>query len=200
MPNTSSSGGYLLPDGGAISDQDLENALVDHVEIAYLEDLQRQIFTGQEGRLNFLGGFQDRPALPSDPDNVKVTVGGTVYSGRYTVLGSGGPRLGLSVGFGGSVGSDGSSNFGSNFSGAFGALHHAPPAASVTRPGNLIARIPGERDGWVMFAAHLDTVPHQGDIEPSAEIVAASDDHDHAGLRAAEGLPSDHADLSRLPD
>ena len=31
--------------------------------------------------------------------------------------------------------------------------------------GNLIARIPGERDGWVMFAAHLDTVPHQGDIE-----------------------------------
>ena len=31
--------------------------------------------------------------------------------------------------------------------------------------GNLIARIPGERDGWVMFAAHLDTVPHQGEIE-----------------------------------
>ncbi len=31
--------------------------------------------------------------------------------------------------------------------------------------GNLIARIPGERDGWVMFAAHLDTVPHDGDIE-----------------------------------
>jgi tripeptide aminopeptidase len=31
--------------------------------------------------------------------------------------------------------------------------------------GNLIARIPGERDGWVMFAAHLDTVPHDGDVE-----------------------------------
>src|SRR5689334_8204929 len=31
--------------------------------------------------------------------------------------------------------------------------------------GNLIARIPGERDAWVMFAAHVDTVPHDGDIE-----------------------------------
>ena len=27
--------------------------------------------------------------------------------------------------------------------------------------GNLIARMPGERDGWVMFASHLDTVPHR---------------------------------------
>jgi tripeptide aminopeptidase len=31
--------------------------------------------------------------------------------------------------------------------------------------GNLIARIPGERDGWAMFCAHLDTVPHDGPIE-----------------------------------
>jgi tripeptide aminopeptidase len=31
--------------------------------------------------------------------------------------------------------------------------------------GNLIARIPGERDAWVMFACHLDTVPHNGAIE-----------------------------------
>ena len=31
--------------------------------------------------------------------------------------------------------------------------------------GNLIARIPGERDGWVTFAAHLDTVPHAVPIE-----------------------------------
>jgi tripeptide aminopeptidase len=31
--------------------------------------------------------------------------------------------------------------------------------------GNLIARIPGERKAWVMFACHLDTVPHQGPIE-----------------------------------
>jgi len=31
--------------------------------------------------------------------------------------------------------------------------------------GNLIARIPGERDGWAMFCAHLDTVPHDGPVE-----------------------------------
>ncbi len=31
--------------------------------------------------------------------------------------------------------------------------------------GNLIARIPGEREGWVMFCAHLDTVPHEGPVE-----------------------------------
>jgi tripeptide aminopeptidase len=31
--------------------------------------------------------------------------------------------------------------------------------------GNLIARIPGERDGWVMFGCHLDTVPHDAPIE-----------------------------------
>jgi tripeptide aminopeptidase len=31
--------------------------------------------------------------------------------------------------------------------------------------GNLIARVPGEREAWVMFASHLDTVPHDGPIE-----------------------------------
>src|SRR5690242_7648981 len=31
--------------------------------------------------------------------------------------------------------------------------------------GNVIARLPGERDEWVMFAAHLDTVPHDGAVE-----------------------------------
>src|SRR5438034_2676987 len=31
--------------------------------------------------------------------------------------------------------------------------------------GNLIARVPGERDAWVMFACHLDTVPHDDPIE-----------------------------------
>jgi tripeptide aminopeptidase len=31
--------------------------------------------------------------------------------------------------------------------------------------GNLIARLPGERDGWVMLACHLDTVPHAEAIE-----------------------------------
>jgi len=31
--------------------------------------------------------------------------------------------------------------------------------------GNVVARIPGERDTWVMFASHLDTVPHDGAVE-----------------------------------
>ena len=31
--------------------------------------------------------------------------------------------------------------------------------------GNLLCRIPGSGEGWVMFCAHLDTVPHQGPIE-----------------------------------
>jgi len=31
--------------------------------------------------------------------------------------------------------------------------------------GNIICRIPGQRDAWVMFGAHLDTVPHEGAIE-----------------------------------
>lgn len=31
--------------------------------------------------------------------------------------------------------------------------------------GNLLARLPGRGEGWVMFCAHLDTVPHQGQVE-----------------------------------
>ncbi|MDX6603588.1 MAG: tripeptide aminopeptidase [Solirubrobacterales bacterium] len=31
--------------------------------------------------------------------------------------------------------------------------------------GNLIARLPGRGESWVMFCAHLDTVPHRGQIE-----------------------------------
>jgi tripeptide aminopeptidase len=31
--------------------------------------------------------------------------------------------------------------------------------------GNLIARLSGRGEGWVMFACHLDTVPHEGPIE-----------------------------------
>jgi tripeptide aminopeptidase len=31
--------------------------------------------------------------------------------------------------------------------------------------GNLLARLPGSSDGWVMFCAHLDTVPHKGQVE-----------------------------------
>jgi tripeptide aminopeptidase len=35
--------------------------------------------------------------------------------------------------------------------------------------GNLIARVPGSSDRWVMFAAHLDTVPEEGRIEVELE-------------------------------
>jgi tripeptide aminopeptidase len=31
--------------------------------------------------------------------------------------------------------------------------------------GNLLARLPGRSDEWVMFCAHLDTVPHEGRVE-----------------------------------
>jgi len=31
--------------------------------------------------------------------------------------------------------------------------------------GNILARLPGEGDEWVMFCAHIDTVPHEGQIE-----------------------------------
>ncbi|MEK6327542.1 MAG: M20/M25/M40 family metallo-hydrolase [Actinomycetota bacterium] len=38
-------------------------------------------------------------------------------------------------------------------------------AAARATAGNLIARIAGERDAWVMFGCHMDTVPHDGPIE-----------------------------------
>jgi tripeptide aminopeptidase len=31
--------------------------------------------------------------------------------------------------------------------------------------GNVLARLPGRTDRWVTFCAHIDTVPHQGQIE-----------------------------------
>src|SRR5919197_4523473 len=31
--------------------------------------------------------------------------------------------------------------------------------------GNVIGRVPGDRDAWVMFCAHMDTVPHDSAIE-----------------------------------
>ncbi len=31
--------------------------------------------------------------------------------------------------------------------------------------GNIVARLPGSSDRWLMFCAHLDTVPHEGQIE-----------------------------------
>lgn len=39
----------------------------------------------------------------------------------------------------------------------------AGPAGAAC--GNLLVRIPGEKPGFVMFCAHLDTVPHDGPIE-----------------------------------
>ena len=31
--------------------------------------------------------------------------------------------------------------------------------------GNLLARLPGRSDAWILFGAHLDTVPHEGTVE-----------------------------------
>lgn len=42
-------------------------------------------------------------------------------------------------------------------------------ASARAGAGNIVARVPGERDGWVMFAAHLDTVPHEGPVEVVCE-------------------------------
>ena len=39
----------------------------------------------------------------------------------------------------------------------------AGPARAAA--GNLIARVPGAGEGWVLLCAHLDTVPHEGPIE-----------------------------------
>jgi tripeptide aminopeptidase len=35
--------------------------------------------------------------------------------------------------------------------------------------GNLLARIEGEKPGWVMLCCHLDTVPHQGQVQVVVE-------------------------------
>jgi tripeptide aminopeptidase len=43
----------------------------------------------------------------------------------------------------------------------------AGPARAAA--GNLIARVPGTGEGWLSFFSHLDTVPHEGPIEVSAE-------------------------------
>src|SRR4051812_46233900 len=37
--------------------------------------------------------------------------------------------------------------------------------AAQAGAGNLIARSPGAGEGWLMFCAHVDTVPHQGRVE-----------------------------------
>lgn len=37
--------------------------------------------------------------------------------------------------------------------------------AASAAAGNLIARVPGSGEGWLSFFSHLDTVPHEGEIE-----------------------------------
>ena len=37
--------------------------------------------------------------------------------------------------------------------------------AAEAGAGNILARLPGRGDGWVMFCAHIDTVPHEGQVE-----------------------------------
>ena len=97
--------------------------------------------TGQEGQITFLGGFRDRALRATDPDNVTVTLGNTVYSGRYTVLGRNGALgdLGVSLNFGTGFSSRaGDTIFGnSGFSGTYRPL---TSDQALTRPGNLIAR------------------------------------------------------------
>jgi tripeptide aminopeptidase len=41
--------------------------------------------------------------------------------------------------------------------------------AAEAGAGNLIARSPGGGEGWLMFCAHVDTVPHRGQVEVSEE-------------------------------
>jgi tripeptide aminopeptidase len=38
-------------------------------------------------------------------------------------------------------------------------------AAAQAGAGNLLARSPGSGEGWLMFCAHVDTVPHRGQVE-----------------------------------
>jgi tripeptide aminopeptidase len=37
--------------------------------------------------------------------------------------------------------------------------------AAEAGAGNIVARLPGRSDRWLMFCAHIDTVPHRGQIE-----------------------------------
>jgi len=108
--------------------------------------------SGQEGVIRFLGGFRDRAIRSGEPDNVTVSLGGLLYSGKYTVLGRSAPRLGfgLSFGYGGFPNLGGDSLFGpspyydAGFYGAFPSYDDL----QATRPGNLIARATGA-DGSV---------------------------------------------------
>jgi tripeptide aminopeptidase len=50
---------------------------------------------------------------------------------------------------------------------ALGADVSQDGAAEAARAGagNLLARVPGREDRWLMLCAHLDTVPHEGQVE-----------------------------------
>ncbi|MGA8746379.1 MAG: M20/M25/M40 family metallo-hydrolase [Solirubrobacterales bacterium] len=41
--------------------------------------------------------------------------------------------------------------------------------AAEAGAGNILARLPGQAADWMMFCAHLDTVPHEGQIEVISE-------------------------------
>ena len=77
-------------------------------------------------------------------------------------------------------------------------------AAARAGAGNLVARVPGAGEGWVMFAAHLDTVPHDGPVEvafadgvfrSAGETILGADNKAavtvlvELAARAAEGSP-----------
>ena len=130
---------------------------------AVLQDAGGRIVSlrsGQEGRLTFVGGFRDRASLPGDPDNLKVTLGETVYNGRYTVLGGSRPDFGLSLGFGTALGDSflGGGFFGGGLRGSYG-----HPPLNQTRPGNLIARTAATASGAVQTLActfEIDSALH----------------------------------------
>ncbi|WP_420595882.1 hypothetical protein [Deinococcus sp.] len=95
--------------------------------------------SGQEGRVQFLGGFQAKAVTPGMADNVTVQLGQDFYSGQYSVIGSSSNALGVSASFG----------FGSGYRSADtrpvgtvdGGLRTTyDPRRDTARPGNLIVK------------------------------------------------------------
>ncbi|MBB5233401.1 hypothetical protein [Deinococcus budaensis] len=112
--------------------------------------------TGEQGTVSFLPGAL-RPQPPGQSgNNVTLVIGGQSYVGRAAVL-EGGPAasgtgsLGLSLGFGASVGSAGSGW-------GLAARVGTPPAPSATlRSGNLIARTAGAAPRTLTCTLQVDT-------------------------------------------
>ena len=72
--------------------------------------------------------------------------------------------------------------------------------------GNLLARLPGQRDEWAMFCAHIDTVPHRGQVEVSedegvfrsrGETILGADNK--AAVAVFMGLVARHAEAAEPP-